>query len=94
MMSFGAAMTALDERQRLGGRAQSSRASSTIMQMTRGRRMRPTCGVFALQRCGERSGMKEAATEYLRRYPSGFRRAEVESISVTLGGRAWSAPEK
>jgi hypothetical protein len=35
----------------------------------------------ALQRAGDASGMKGAAQEYLRRFPSGFRRAEVEALS-------------
>jgi hypothetical protein len=37
--------------------------------------------VIALQRCGDARGMKEAAQEYLRRYPAGFRYAEVERLS-------------
>jgi hypothetical protein len=37
--------------------------------------------VIALQRSGDRDGTRAAATEYLRRYPAGFRRAEVETLS-------------
>ena len=37
--------------------------------------------VLALQRAGNASGMKQAATEYLARYPHGFRYAEVEPLS-------------
>lgn len=37
--------------------------------------------VLALQRAGSREAMKAAALEYLRRYPSGFRRAEVERLA-------------
>jgi hypothetical protein len=37
--------------------------------------------VIALQRCGSESDTKQAAREYLARYPSGFRRAEVERLS-------------
>jgi outer membrane protein assembly factor BamD (BamD/ComL family) len=37
--------------------------------------------VIALQRCGDARATKEAATEYVRRYPAGFRQAEVERIS-------------
>jgi hypothetical protein len=37
--------------------------------------------VFALRRCGDERGMKEAAREYLTRYPQGFRRAEVGRLS-------------
>jgi TolA-binding protein len=37
--------------------------------------------VIALQRCGDDLGMGEAARDYLRRYPSGFRRVEVDALS-------------
>jgi hypothetical protein len=37
--------------------------------------------VIALQRCGDTSRTKEAALEYLRLYPAGFRRAEVERLA-------------
>jgi len=37
--------------------------------------------VIALQRANDTNGMKEAAEQYLRRYPKGFRRAEVETLS-------------
>ena len=37
--------------------------------------------VIALQRAGKAGAMKEAAAQYLRRYPQGFRRAEVETLS-------------
>jgi hypothetical protein len=37
--------------------------------------------VIALQRCGSDDDMKRAAREYLGRYPSAFRRAEVERLS-------------
>jgi TolA-binding protein len=37
--------------------------------------------VLALQRAGNSSGMKQAAAEYLKRYPHGFRHAEVEPLS-------------
>ena len=37
--------------------------------------------VLALQRAGNVSGMKQAAAEYLQRYPRGFRHAEVEPLS-------------
>jgi FecR protein/Putative zinc-finger len=36
--------------------------------------------VVALQRSGDKASMKEAALEYLGRYPAGFRRAEVENL--------------
>jgi hypothetical protein len=36
--------------------------------------------VIALQRSGDAAGMKQAAREYLRRYPSGFRQADVERL--------------
>jgi hypothetical protein len=37
--------------------------------------------VIALERCGDRDAVKAAARDYLDRYPAGFRRAEVESLS-------------
>jgi FecR-like protein len=37
--------------------------------------------VVALQRSGDSAGMRHAALEYLRRYPAGFRQAEVEPLS-------------
>ena len=37
--------------------------------------------VLALERSGDRGGMKQAAEEYLRRYPSGFRHSEMERLS-------------
>jgi TolA-binding protein len=37
--------------------------------------------VIAFQRDGAEAAMKEAAREYLRRYPTGFRRAEVEALA-------------
>jgi hypothetical protein len=37
--------------------------------------------VLTLQRAGDLSAMKQAASEYLVRYPQGFRRAEVEALS-------------
>lgn len=36
--------------------------------------------VIALQRCADDAMMKQAAREYLRRYPSGLRRSEVERL--------------
>jgi RNA polymerase sigma factor (sigma-70 family) len=37
--------------------------------------------VIAFQRSGDSAGTKQAALEYLRRYPAGFRQAEVEPLS-------------
>lgn len=37
--------------------------------------------VIALQRCGADTDMRRAAGEYLRLYPAGFRRVEVEKLS-------------
>jgi hypothetical protein len=37
--------------------------------------------VIALQRCGDHGGTREAALGYLRQYPAGFRRTEVEALS-------------
>src|SRR5690606_8538295 len=36
--------------------------------------------VIALERAGDKAAMRAAALDYLRRYPSGFRRAEVEML--------------
>ncbi len=37
--------------------------------------------VIALQRSGNREGMRQAAQDYLDRHPAGFRRAEMETLS-------------
>jgi TolA-binding protein len=37
--------------------------------------------IIALQRAGDSGGTERAAAEYLRRYPKGFRRAEVEKLA-------------
>jgi TolA-binding protein len=37
--------------------------------------------VIALQRCGDHNGVRAAGLEYLRRFPAGFRRSEVEMLS-------------
>jgi len=37
--------------------------------------------VIAFQRCGAEDDARRAAEDYLRRYPAGFRRAEVEKLS-------------
>jgi TolA-binding protein len=37
--------------------------------------------VIALQRCGDAAEMKEAAREYIRLYPSGFRHAEADRLA-------------
>jgi hypothetical protein len=37
--------------------------------------------VIALQRAGNSAGVAEAAARYLRQYPKGFRRAEMESLT-------------
>jgi anti-sigma factor RsiW len=37
--------------------------------------------VLALERSGNRAAAEQAAQSYLRRYPSGFRRAEVEALA-------------
>jgi TolA-binding protein len=39
--------------------------------------------VLALQRAGNSSAMRQAAADYLSRYPRGFRRAEVEQLSAS-----------
>jgi hypothetical protein len=37
--------------------------------------------VIALQRSGDDEGMRRAAEDYLRRFPAGFRRAEIQNLS-------------
>ena len=37
--------------------------------------------VIALQKSGDRAGMKQAALDYLHRYPEGFRQSEMEPLS-------------
>jgi TolA-binding protein len=37
--------------------------------------------VLALQRSGSENGMKQAANEYLSRYPNGFRHAEIKPLA-------------
>ena len=37
--------------------------------------------VIALQRAGATGDVKRAAEEYLRRFPTGFRHAEIEKLS-------------
>jgi TolA-binding protein len=37
--------------------------------------------VIALQRCGDTAAMKDAARDYLRLYPTGFRHAEVDDLA-------------
>jgi hypothetical protein len=37
--------------------------------------------VIALQRCGDTGATKEAASDYLRRFPTGFRQTEIERLS-------------
>lgn len=48
--------------------------------------------VIALQRCGDRAAMRAAALEYLRRYPDGFRRAEVRALLSARAKRTRSQP--
>jgi hypothetical protein len=37
--------------------------------------------IIALQRCSDHDGVRAAGLEYLRRFPAGFRRSEVETLS-------------
>jgi hypothetical protein len=37
--------------------------------------------VMSFHKCGDESGMKAAALQYLQRYPTGFRRVEVERLA-------------
>jgi hypothetical protein len=36
--------------------------------------------ILAFQRCGDTASMRQAAAEYMRSYPRGFRRADVEAL--------------
>lgn len=40
--------------------------------------------VLALSQSGDRAAMQSAASDYLRRYPSGFRRTEVEKLAASV----------
>lgn len=40
--------------------------------------------VIALQKCGAERDMRRAAADYLRLFPHGFRRAEVEGLTERL----------
>jgi hypothetical protein len=41
--------------------------------------------VIGLQRARDPSAAQQAAAEYLRRYPRGFPKAEVERLALTRG---------
>ena len=77
---FLAAMTALN-----GGdnRGASARFAAFIHEHPRYSRAQDAAylRVIALQRAGDTSAMKQAAGVYLSRYPNGFRKTEVESLS-------------
>lgn len=77
---FRAAMDALN---RGDNREAATRFSSFVVQHPRDPRAQDAAylRVIALQRCGDTGATKEAAADYLRRYPEGFRQAEVERLS-------------
>jgi hypothetical protein len=79
-VDFRAAMAALDAGD---NRHAAASFSSFLVQHPRDPRAEDAAylRVVALQRCGDKGSMKEAALEYLGRYPAGFRHAEVENLS-------------
>jgi ferric-dicitrate binding protein FerR (iron transport regulator) len=79
-VDFRAAMAALD----VGDNHQAAGAFATFLEKhPRDPRAEDAAylRVIALQRSGDSAGMKQAAVEYLRLYPAGFRQAEVEALS-------------
>src|SRR5579884_2301529 len=79
-VDFRAAMAALD----IGDNCQAAAAfASFSVEHPRDPRAEDAAymRVVALQRCGDKERLKEAALEYLRRYPAGFRHREAESLS-------------
>jgi hypothetical protein len=77
---FRAAMSALD---RGDNREAAAGFASFVATHPRDPRVEDSAylRVIALERCGDRGAMKAAALDYLHRYPTGFRRAEVEDLS-------------
>jgi hypothetical protein len=79
-VDFRAAMAALD----VGDNHQAAAAfASFLAKHPRDARAEDAAylHVIALQRSGDGAGMKQAALEYLYRYPQGFRQSEVEPLS-------------
>ena len=79
-VDFRAAMAALD----VGDNAQAAAAfASFLAKHPRDPRAEDAAylRVIALQRSGDGGSMRWAAQEYLRRYPEGFRQAEMEALS-------------
>jgi TolA-binding protein len=77
---FRAAMAALD----VGDNAEAAAGfASFLVKHPRDPRAQDAAylRVIALQRSGDGRSMKQAAQEYLRRYPGGFRHAEMETLS-------------
>ncbi len=78
-IDFRAAMAALD----VGHNADAAAAfASFLVDHPRDPRAEDAAylRVIALQRGGDSGSVKQAAQEYLRRYPAGFRRAEMETL--------------
>jgi TolA-binding protein len=77
---FRAAMAALDTGDNAGAAAA---FASFLVKHPRDPRAEDAAylRVIALQRSGDDASMKNAAEEYLRRYPGGFRRAEMDTLS-------------
>ena len=79
-VDFRAAMAALD----VGDNHQAAEAFADFLEKHPGDPRSEDAAylrVVALQRSGDSAAMKRAALVYLRRYPAGFRRAEVEPLS-------------
>jgi hypothetical protein len=77
---FRAAMSALD----VGDNAEAvARFASFLVKHPRDPRAEDAAylRVIALQRTGDTGRMKQAAQEYLERYPAGFRHSEMEALS-------------
>jgi hypothetical protein len=79
-VDFRTAMTALD----LGDNPQAAAAFASFLEKHSGDPRAEDASylrVIALQRSGDRAGMRQAALEYLHRYPTGFRHSEVDPLS-------------
>jgi len=79
-LDFRAAIAALDRGDNI---AAAGRLSSFLSLHPRDARCEDAAylRVIALQRAGDPGGMKEAAAQYLRQFPNGFRRAEVAALA-------------
>ena len=79
-VDFRAAMAALD----VGDNHQAAAAFATFLEKHPSDARAEDAAylrIIAFQRSGDSAGLKQAALEYLRRYPAGFRHAEVDTLS-------------